>query len=247
MITSKANPAVSEARKLLLKKYRDASGKYVAEGFNCLSDMPRDAGPERFFCTGRVQARASALAERHGVPILTVSGEVMEALSGTESPAGILAVMRKPSPRPLSGDCVVLDGISDPGNAGTIVRTAVSAGFSDVVFADSVDPWSPKTVRAAAGALFRVNVIETARESLPALLEGYEKICADAGGENAFGLVPSGRTALIVGGEAHGLSAVSRGMADVTASVPMSGGMESLNAAVAAGILMYVLKNNKNK
>ena len=173
-------------------------------------------------------------------PIIGTEPELKNALSGAEKPL-LLA-----TPKPEGVNAVVLDGVQDSGNVGTIIRTAVGAGFSDVYLVDSADAFSPKTVRASMGAVLRANVIKARAEELEDYLTGYDKVAMDMGGDDVFSYRPKRKVAIIVGNEAHGLSDFARKFSDVTLSIPMQGGQESLNVAVAAGIAMYVINHNSN-
>lgn len=243
-ITSTANGRVKEVKKLRQKKYRDENGLYIAEGVNILKDMPESAEVISFFVTERARKSAEAFINGRGAEIFPVADPVMDAISDTDMPSGVLAVIKKPHSIPVSGNAVVLDGVSDPGNLGTIIRTASGAGYNDIITLNCADAFSPKTVRAAMGGVFRTNIVDADYDELPALLNGYQKICADMSGVSVFDYVPHGRIALFLGNEAHGLGEYSRSLADVTLSLPMANGQESLNVAVAAGIMMYVINSN---
>ena len=176
-----------------------------------------------------------------------VSGQVMAALSDTATPQGVVAVAEAPAiaAEDVHGDLVlVLAGVRDPGNAGTLLRSAAAAGAAAVAFPEgSVDPFNPKTVRATAGLLFRVPVIVDA--SLQRLLaalraKGFVVIGADAGAPVTFDEIDlRGAVALVVGNEAWGIDASARAMLDEIVSIPMPGAAESLNAGIAGSILLF--------
>jgi TrmH family RNA methyltransferase len=173
--------------------------------------------------------------------VVVVTEEVLQRLAPTEHPRGPVAVFR-PDPQPLSTEhCLVLWGLSDPGNAGTLIRTAAAFGLDLVVTPRSVDVWSPKVLRAGAGGHFRIGFgeVETITE-----LEGmgYRSIAAVAsGGAWPDEVQVRGRIALIIGNEAHGLPPEVAAAADVRVSIPMPGGTESFNAGVAGSILAYAM------
>lgn len=136
----------------------------------------------------------------------------------------------------------VLDGITDPGNAGTIMRSAAAAGLEYVVLAgEGVDPYSSKTVRAGMGAHFRLHLIQAAWSQLRDALSRFDQgVGADAAaGTTIYQVDWSRRTALIIGSEAHGLSQEARELVTTLARVPMAEGVESLNAAVVASIILF--------
>lgn len=246
MITSTANEKVKFVKKLHDKKNRDAENLFIAEGVNILSDLKEGFSVKEIFATDKTADIAENLAKKYGACLTLVSESVMKVLADTVSPSGILAVIGIPLSKPEVKNAVVLDGVQDSGNVGTIIRTAVGAGFSDVYLVDSADAFSPKTVRASMGAVLRANVIKARAEELEDYLAGYDKVAMDMGGDDVFSYRPERKVAVIVGNEAHGLSDFARKFSDVTLSIPMQGGQESLNVAVAAGIAMYVINHNSN-
>lgn len=191
-----------------------------------------------------------------GVPgevrVSPVTAQALSALAETVTPQGVVAVARqRPAPleSALAGDLVVvLAGISDPGNAGTVLRTADAAGAAAVLFPDgTVDPYNGKCVRASAGSLFHVDVVRggSAQEAVAALQRsGCTVLAADARGERDLdGMVDdgglTGRTAWLFGSEAHGLPAALAAAADARVRVPIYGRAESLNLAAAAAVCLY--------
>lgn len=166
-----------------------------------------------------------------------VSAEVLEKLADTVTPQGPVAVMRIPNAHVVQKDHVVVD-VADPGNAGTLIRTAAAFGL-DVVFGPkAVDPWSPKVLRAGAGAHFRTSIGLENPDS------GTIATVVDGGippRHLAARLDPQRSWAVLVGSEAHGLDEPTVRSADVTVTIPMPGGTESLNAAVAGAIVAYEL------
>lgn len=244
MITSVANEKVKFVKKLSEKKFRDEEGLFVAEGANILSDLKEGFSVRYLFATEDNLVLAEKLSEKFGVEPETVDSKVMKAMSDTVTPCGILAVIEKPRCVPSGTNAIVLDGVSDSGNLGTIIRTAAGAGFSDVYLIGCADPFSPKTVRASMGAVLRVNIIVTDKENLQGYLDGYVRVAMDMSGDDVFGFKPRRKVALFFGNEAHGLSDFSFENSDVILSIPMQNGQESLNVAVAAGIAMYVINHN---
>jgi TrmH family RNA methyltransferase len=259
-ITSGANAVVRGARKLLRKKGRDAEGAFLIEGFILIKDAVR-AGMEieRVFLRGPdpdsiIMAELSFLLTGGGessvasFEAVALAEEIFDGLTDTVTPKEAIAVVRKPRrPAPAEGlgdALLVLDRIQDPGNVGVLIRTAGALGMDGVLgVKGTADPFSPKAVRAAAGALFRIPVCEGGGpEETSAMLEteGYRVVVLDA-----RGAVPcweadlAGRVALVVGNEGGGVASCFADAADVTVSIPMAEGAESLNAAAAAGMAMY--------
>lgn len=241
MITSRQNEFVKRVASLKEKKYRRLYGEYVAEGAKQVREAV--AAGKEISCI----VVSSAYAGERPEGCVEVSAEVFSKLSGEAAPQGILAVLklREPPFAPPAGKCLLLDGVSDPGNLGTIVRTANAAGYEDIYLLGCTDPYAPKCVRAAMSGHFFVRL--HAAPSLDALtgeggpLAGLPLICADMGGEDVFSFSPPRRFALVIGNEADGVSAAVRERCAYTVRVPMRPCCESLNAAVSAGILMYAL------
>jgi TrmH family RNA methyltransferase len=178
-----------------------------------------------------------------GSPAFAVSERVMKAMADTVSPQGVLAVVPfvelAPLPSPSLG--LVVDRLRDPGNLGAILRSANAAGVGQVILAPkTVDPYNPKVVRGAMGAHFRLPIVALSWPEIAEALAGVQVLLADARAEQAYDEVdwiwPS---ALIIGGEAHGASQEARELAADTIAIPMHGGVESLNAAVAASVILF--------
>ena len=143
------------------------------------------------------------------------------------------------------GDCLLLDCLQDPGNLGTVIRTANAAGYGQIYLINCTDPYSPKAVRASMGGIFRVTLYRADRDEIFNILKGVPLICADMNGENIFEFTPPQKFCLCIGNEGSGISDEVSARADFTVKIPMRATCESLNAAVSAGIAMYALKNHK--
>jgi TrmH family RNA methyltransferase len=168
----------------------------------------------------------------------------MRALSDTETPQGIAAVFPLPkiSPRPNPNLTLILDRVRDPGNVGTMLRTAWAANVDSVVLApETADAFNPKVVRAAMGAHFHLPIAHASWNEITEQLKSVPRIyLSDTASEMSYTRADwSSPCALIVGGEAEGASDDARKLATATISIPMPGNAESLNAAVAAGILLF--------
>ena len=187
----------------------------------------------------------SRQCETAGWDLSAVTPEVMDELAASMNPRGPVAVISVPPPPPLeTTDSVVLWDIADPGNAGTIIRTAGAFGFQVIATANTVDLWSPKVIRSAVGGHFRSPPIEgVAPDPRVLIAAGLEPIAAAAGEAEsvAAAMRSTSSVALLIGNEAHGIPESVVDSPGVGAfSIPMPGGAESLNAAVAAGIAMYL-------
>jgi RNA methyltransferase, TrmH family len=230
---------------------------FVAEGVRTIEELMQSpivvrgvlAGP-RAPDTPRGAALLAALAERH-IEIVHVKEEEFASAAETDSPQGLLAIAEVPA-RGLESVVIgqscrllVLDAIQDPGNAGTLLRTAAALGAdATVALPGTVDLWNAKVVRSAMGALFHHPAFPSTLDELDAFLSrhGIAFWAADAGGEPVDSAEPPVRLALVVGNEGGGLEPGTRARAERMVALPLEPTTESLNVAVAAGILLYVLR-----
>ena len=244
-----------QIRALGSRKDREAEGLFLAEGVRVVEEL-LDAGlPVRLAVVSPAldeTPRGEALAERlrAAAPVREVGAGELNELADTRTNQGVLAVaeLRRATPDAIpdrgSATVLVLDGVQDPGNLGTLVRSAAAFGCDAVAYLPgTVDPWNPKAVRGAAGALFRIPVLQADPDELMGRLSaaGYAVLGADAAGRPVDTVERPPRTALVVGNEGSGLSDHSRAHVDALVAVPMAETVESLNVAVAAGILLYLV------
>lgn len=238
---------MAAARRLRRRSQREATGLILVEGERVISDALELGVVEDLFATPDAAGVASS-AEVGGVRPLWVSASVLKSLSDAVTPQGAVAIARSPL-IPLadvsSWDLVlVLDEVRDPGNAGTLLRAAVAAGASAVIFTEgSVDATNPKTVRASAGALFRVPVANGAGlEQVAELAHRAGAVMVGAAAEATLPLYEaalSGPIAVVVGNEAHGLSGDRSALLDETVRIPMPGPQESLNVSIAGALVLF--------
>lgn len=241
IIRSTKNERVKEAKRLFDKRGRDETGLFLAEGINLLRDLPESVEVKEVFCTPERSAEIEKTVACTRARVYYMSSDVMSSLSDTVTPYGITAVCVKPERKfalPV-GNALLLDGVSDPGNLGTILRTAAAAGFDDVYLLDTADVYSPKVVRATLGALFRVRATEVSEEQAFSLLESTFSVALDMSGENIKELSLNAPVLFVAGSEAHGVREEIKKRAGTLARIDMKNGIESLNAAVAAAIAMY--------
>jgi TrmH family RNA methyltransferase len=245
------------ARDLKRRKSRERHSLFVAEGVRAVEESLRSKIPIRGVLTApqldgaqRGKELREAIA-KSGVEALQVTELEFRSAAETESPQGVLAIGEIPAHtlEDLSGRdklrLLVLDAVQDPGNVGTIIRTALALGAdATIALPGTVDPWNAKVVRGAMGALFHHPVIQSPLDSLTSFLEkeNAELWGADAAGEPVSATRPPARVALAVGNEGTGLSSSLRGRVTRLVSLPLSSSVESLNVAVAAGILLYELR-----
>ncbi|MBZ0288453.1 MAG: RNA methyltransferase, partial [Anaerolineae bacterium] len=179
----------------------------------------------------------------YDVEPLLVADAIMREMSDTQQPQGILGVFPMPAPDvpPDATRIVILDSIRDPGNLGTILRTSAAAGVQAVLLSPTcVDPYNPKALRGGMGAHFRVAVIESDWEQIRAACYNKKIYVADSDGETAYDRVDwSSPWALIIGGEADGAGREALALAQQRVYIPMAAATESLNAAIATGVILF--------
>jgi TrmH family RNA methyltransferase len=245
------------ARDLRRRKSRERHGLFVTEGVRAVEELLKSPLKLRGFLVSAQFAhapRASALRERldaTGVTIAEVSEPDFDSAAETESPQGILAIAETPDaklsdlPAGDSFRLLVLDAVQDPGNVGTILRTAAAFGASATFsLPGTVDLWNAKVVRSGMGAHFLHPCLSGTWDELDTFRRerSVDVWAADAAGESVSGLEPPSRLAIVVGNEGAGLSSDSRARADRLVALPIAAAVESLNVAVAAGILLYELR-----
>jgi RNA methyltransferase, TrmH family len=251
------SPRVKAARQLSKRAFRERARSFLAEGPQAIREaLSQDGVLTELFVTGQGRARHPELASqaaRLGIPVQDVSGEVMAELAQTITPQGLLGVCRFVD-QPLAAViaaaprlAVVLANVRDPGNAGTVLRTADAAGADGVIFAAaSVDPYNSKCVRSSAGSLFHLPVV-AGHDLAGALAElraaGLQVLAADGSASHWLD-GPGGPdltrpTAWLFGNEAWGLPGDLLDLADDVVAVPIYGRAESLNLAAAAAVCLY--------
>jgi TrmH family RNA methyltransferase len=251
MITSVHNPKIQDVRRLLSQsKERRLRGECVVEGVR-LAEEALGSGWEACLVlfNDRLDPRGQAIVDAfssRGVAVEAVSDHVMESLSATETPQGVMVVLNsRPLPIPASLDfLLVLDGVRDPGNLGTILRTAAAAGVEAVFLStDCVDELSPKVLRAGMGAHFHLPLLRLEWPELTSRLTSFPSLhvyLADSSSGIAYTQVDfRSPLALIVGGEAAGAGNQAVSLAEREIHIPMPGGSESLNVAIASSILLF--------
>ena len=254
MITSGSNAKVKQVVRWKDKAgERREAGIFLTEGFKLFQEAPADSIREVYLSEDAAE-RAAADPELWNklqrIGWETVSGEVFQKMSDTRTPQGILCVVKRPvytldgllaESKPL---LTVLDGIQDPGNLGTIVRTGEGAGITGVIMGSgTVDIFNPKTIRATMGSVFRVPFVyvdDLEKVVLQMKQKSIRIFAAHLSGETYYDSFSYREgTAFLIGNEGKGLSAGLTELADDLLRIPMEGKVESLNAAVAAALLLY--------
>lgn len=254
MITSPQNPKIQRVRALLGRRQeREAARAFVLEGVRLVEEA-QSAGwqAELVLYSSALSTRGQSLLDNFrqaGSEVEELPPHLMQSISGTEAPQGILAVVRQQElPLPATLDfALIVDSVRDPGNLGTLLRTAAAAGVGAVLLAPgTTDAFAPKVLRAGMGAHFRLPLIEAGWEHI-------REICKNRSGSAPLNIYLAEAeegtpgwdldlrppVALVVGAEAEGVTPAARAAADGLVTIPMPGRSESLNAAVAASILLF--------
>lgn len=249
MITSPANPKLRYVHHLRRRVFRAREGRWLLEGVRLVEDALA-AGVVPAFVLVRsgvdeVPGETSLWArlEAAGAPILEVAPPLFDAACDTVHPQGVLAVVPAPVLAwPAAQRLVlILDGVRDPGNVGTVLRAALAAGADGVLLAPgTADAGNPKVVRAAMGAHFRLPVLSASWEGIEERAAGLTLWLADASGDVPYSAVDwRAPVAVVVGGEAAGPGPEARRLAHGSVRIPMAGPADSLNAAMAATVLLF--------
>lgn len=250
MITSTHNSNIQWVRKLQSRsRTRKKERLFVVEGVRLVEEaLIANSKTRLLLYEDNLGKRGMKLVDSFidkGVQVKQVTPQVMNSVSDTETPQGILAVLSmKLLPVPEKLDfMLILDGVRDPGNLGTMLRTASAAGVGLVyILAGSVDVYSPKVVRAAMGTHFQIPIRSGGWDQVRDYLKdkSMHVYLAEAGGGVSFNKVDLCESvAIIIGGEAEGAGETARGIADKIIHIPMPGTTESLNAAAAAAVLLF--------
>ena len=249
---------LSLARDLRRRKARERQRLFTVEGVRTVEELTRSALRIQGVLVAPQLAdapRGAALLtdlRQRGVEVLDVSAQEFASAAETESPQGVLAIATVPPHSfdsltvPPRARIVVLDAVQDPGNVGTIIRTAAALGTAAVVaMPGTVDLWNGKVVRSAMGAGFHLPTFAATWDALDAFRhrESFALWGADAAGTPVHELKPPDRLALVVGNEGAGLSTDAHQRVDRMVALPIEGTVESLNVAVATGILLYQLRS----
>lgn len=230
MIESVNNEKIKRYAKLNLKKYRDLEGLFIVEGEHLVEEAKK-AGiiVDVFSLDGSVGTR--------------VSVSVMRKLSSLNSAPNVLGIAKKPDNTKVFGNILVLDGIQDPGNLGTIIRSAVAFNIDTIVASlDTVDVYNPKTLRSSEGMFFNINYVIHDLKSILANLDGYDIFTTNVlSGKSVSEVKSKKHYALIMGNEGNGVREDISEFGTDTIYIPMNNKCESLNVAIATSIILYEL------
>lgn len=258
ILTSPANALLKDVRRAISRGTLTEQGWCVAETFHLLEEALRsDCEVKTVLAAESVRSAVQSHVRRlRGVRVIEVADSLFEKIAGTETSQGVIALVRPPAwslAQLFRGAALVvaLDGVQDPGNAGTIIRAAEAFGATGILFLKgTVSPFNAKTLRASAGSVFRVPFVcgidgDLARAALQQQkLNVYAAVPCGGAAKDVTGVDLTKRCAIIIGSEAHGVSAVLRGGAFDVAIPTVA--VESLNAAMAASILLYEARRQRS-
>ncbi|VGO20153.1 TrmH family RNA methyltransferase [Pontiella sulfatireligans] len=250
-ITSAANPFVKHLRALgTSKKTRQESGEFIIEGWRGIDTLLKHE-PRQYQLETLVVSEEWKSDPRlpNAIDTVALPAPLFEKVSDVRNAQGILGIVRRfPAPfkfDPDAGHYLLLDNIRDPGNLGTLIRSAVGAGFAGILlYGDCVEPFNPKTVRSTMGTLAFTQLWNVSDAGLDRMAETGYALCATTGlgGQNLYETAFPEKTVLVVGSEAHGVSDKLMQRATLKITIPLETECESLNAAVAGSICMFQIK-----
>ena len=251
-ITSKDNELIKHIRKLKDKKYRDESNEYVVEGVKLVEEAVKENAKIKqiIVCedtTRTYEIPTHIMLEIAKYECISVSDKIFNIITQVTNPQGIMAIIEKNAQDAqidyTQDIIVVLDDVQDPGNLGTILRTVDSIGLNQIIVSKgTADPFNSKVVRSTMGAIFRIKIIEV--ENLAQAIKEMRKhhfklMVTSLQTKNSIYDIDFNKKIIVIGNEANGVSKEIQDMADEKAKIPMLGRTESLNASVAAGVVMY--------
>lgn len=243
MITSKSNETIKYARKLKEKKFSKKEGKCLVESIKLVRELHELGMLESILID---EEKKDLISDIHDIKIEYISKEIVAYLTDAMTSDGVFAICKICRHKAVDYHrCIVLDGIQDPSNIGAIIRSAKAFGFDTIFAINCVYPYSFKGIRASMGQIFKVNYIDVTLDMLNDIKNTHdiELIVADMDGvEMSKFHAQKSNLAIVIGNEGNGVSRELRDMAESSISIPMNSDVESLNASVSAGIIMYLLK-----
>lgn len=234
VIKSSKNNLIKMINKLKKKKFRNEKGMFLIETRKMIDEAIKSNANIEFI----IQKENNEII--YDNPIF-IKDDLFDEISRLITPDGYMALVSKQSLNSLSDNILILDNIQDPGNMGTLIRSAEAFGYNTIISINSVDFYNEKVLRSTMGSIFRLNLIESDYEYINTL-DDYQIYLADMNGEDFREIKSSGKKAIVIGNEGNGISDEIRMFSHKTVSIPMQGEIESLNAAVSGSILMATLK-----
>ncbi|MDZ8117451.1 TrmH family RNA methyltransferase [Pontiella agarivorans] len=251
-ITSSTNPLIKTLRALITsKKARQESGRFIVEGWRGIKTLLEHESEYYTLEQLVVSNNWNQAPLPDTIEIISVPDHVFAKISDVRSAQGILGVVSKKNDAPdvpATGKFLLLDNLRDPGNLGTLIRSAVGAGFDGILlYGDCVEPENPKVIRSTMGTFAFSNLWNISRNELFQWLENGFELCVTTGldGENLYESTFSEKTILVIGSEAHGVSDELFGRAAKKITIPLQPECESLNAAIAGSICMFHMQNSR--
>jgi len=252
VITSKDNELIKSIKKLKEKKYRDAYNKYIIEGIKIVGEAIQEKADIEYVvicedCMNENIFDKKLMYEIAKLNCIYVTSKVFSSITDVSNPQGILAVIKRAEKSQKinykEDVIIVLDGIQDPGNLGTILRTVDSANLKQIVISnDTADAFNSKVVRSTMGAIFRVNIIKSddlIKDLINMKKNGFKIVVTALDTNDSVYDIDYMKKVIVIGNEANGVSQEVQEIADNKVKIPMLGKTESLNASVAAGIMIY--------
>ena len=244
MITSKNNEIIKQCIQIKQKKYSRQLGLCLIETQKLVNELLKKGLITIVLC---VERKLEELKNFKDVKVEIISEQIAKYISDSSTPDGVLGICKIPDIDAIDyKKCLILDRIQDPANLGAIIRSACAFGYNTIISIDSVYPYSYKAIRSSMGNIFNINYIESNIDKTTELKKSNDIniFVADMYGENidTIQLDKNKNKAIVIGNEGQGVSDDLRRLADKTVSIPMSENVESLNASVSAGIIMYLLK-----
>lgn len=238
-ISSRTNPLVKDVVSLHTRKGRNEHKQFIAEGVRTCETLIKHCMLVTCYVTDAISTQDLPFIPTH--KIIDVTDEVMEKMSTAESPSGILCVFEIPQNPSLTTleSSVVLHGISDPGNLGTLIRTAAALGLKQVICIEAADAWNPKVVQASVGTIGHVSIIEADWKTVHQQKKNMHLCALVVKDGKSPQELDFARTVLVIGNEARGLPEDIIASCDMRCTLPMPGNTESLNAAIAGSIALY--------
>lgn len=238
LITSLNNDRVKELVRLKEKKYRDKTGLFFIEGYDIVLEAYKNNIIKDLYVLDGIECELD-------IPHTYVSHDVMKKISDMESISEYYAVCYKKNEEIVGNKIIILDGVQDPGNLGTIIRSAVAFNFDTVVLSkNTVDLYNPKVIRSTKGMLFNINIISRELDEFINNLDEYVIYGTDVvNGNNIRDIDIPDKLGLIIGNEGRGISGSIKKLCNKFIYIDMNDKCESLNASVAASILMYEVNN----
>ena len=236
-ITSTNNEKIKFYQKLKQKKYRDQEKLFLVEDEHLVNEALKKGVVKEIFTLDKNKT--------YDVSTYYVNEKVMKVLSSQVTSAKVIAVCNHLQEREYQGNIIILDNIQDPGNLGTIIRSAVAFNFDSIILSEnSVDLYNPKVIRASEGMLFNINVIRCdINKFLNNLDKSYTKITTDVKNGKNIKEIKFAKCAIVIGNEGSGVSKEISNICDEKVYINMNNNCESLNAGVSASILMYEVNN----